>query len=239
MTKTIAVLGCFRSGTNFTKAVLELNFDCKVVNDVFGWKHGLVPIVSKSLHQAFQFQYDERYFVTKNPYSFLVSLYRYFDEVGLNIRASKGFDQFLRNPIVVFDQSQADSPKMKFRTPVEFWNFMNWHYASLHDIEHVRYEMLIQNPEAIATKLANKLGLTRKDVPFSVPKKKVKRMNDKTQYQDLNHYQTKEEFDAKSYLNDDYMKQYSQADKAFVFEALDHDLVKDLGYTDLVAELIQ
>ncbi|MEP3349835.1 MAG: hypothetical protein ABJN96_07765 [Marinomonas sp.] len=238
MVKTIAVLGCFRSGTNFTKALLELNYTCKVVNDVFGWKHGVVPIVSNTLRSNFSFEYDGCYFITKNPYSFLYSLYKYFSTVGLNIKAHKGFSDFIRNEIIVFDQSQAKSPKMKFKNPVELWNFMNWHYHSLDNIKHVRYEKLIESPELIVSKLADKLDLKRLDASFVVPENKIKRMNDKGDYNGLLEYQTKEKFDRNVYSSNSYMLEYKKSDIDFVLNSLDHGLISSLGYKGLIDDLL-
>ena len=73
----IAMMGCFRSGTNFAKTILEQNYNCEVKNNVFGWKHGLLPIISADSNAQYHFDYEKAFFITKNPFSFLSSLFKY------------------------------------------------------------------------------------------------------------------------------------------------------------------
>ena len=61
----IAMMGCFRSGTNFAKTILEQNYNCEVKNNVFGWKHGLLPIISADSNAQYHFDYEKAFFITK------------------------------------------------------------------------------------------------------------------------------------------------------------------------------
>ena len=87
----IAMMGCFRSGTNFAKTLLEQNYNCEVKNNVFGWKHGLLPIISADSNAQYRFDYEKAFFITKNPFSFLSSLFaiyfllNYFSSNGLKL----------------------------------------------------------------------------------------------------------------------------------------------------------
>ncbi len=237
--KHLAVIGCFRSGTNYTKALLELNYECRVTNNVFGWKHGLVPIVSNEAKSNFNNTCDGVFFVTKNPFSFLFSLFNYHKNAGLNIIAEKEFIDFIREDIVIFDQAQPHSPRLKFRNPIELWNFMNWHYVSVHNIKHVRYEMLVANPETITEKLARKLGLIKKRGDFIDLEKKVKRMNDSQIFTSPDEFQSNETFSKNLYLDADYMKTFTQQDVSYVMKQLDYGLAESLGYADIISDLTE
>lgn len=235
--KKIAVLGCFRSGTNYSKSLLELNFDCNVRNNLFGWKHGFVPIVSSDSNVTYETSYDAAYFVTKNPFSFLVSLYRYYKDAKLNIIASDEFDKFIRGKIVIFDGGNRNSPQLRFANPVELWNSMNWNYKSCNHLIHVRYEMLLSQPQITTNKLARRLGVKPKTKVFEVPQRKVKRMNDRIEYLDSSDMQTKQKFNKRQYLDNEYMEMFSPELVEFVLAQLDYDLVEALGYSEIINDL--
>ncbi|MGR5254375.1 hypothetical protein ACPV5S_19460 [Vibrio astriarenae] len=237
MRKEIAVLGCFRSGTNYSKSLLELNFDCSVRNNLFGWKHGFVPIVSLDSKVTHETLFDGAYFVTKNPYSFLVSLYRYYKEAKLNILAKEGFDDFVKNRIVIFDGGNQKSPQLRFSSPVELWNSMNWNYSSHSSLIHVRYEMLLERPKATTERIAKKIGLEAKSGSFEIPRKRVKRMNDSVDYKDASDMMTGQKFNSKQYTQNEYMDMFSPELIDFVQEQLDDELVEKLGYTEIVRQL--
>lgn len=236
--KKIAVLGCFRSGTNFSKSILESNFECEVRNNLLGWKHGFLPIISNDSAVTYDVSYDAAYFVTKNPFSFLVSLHKYFVSARLNIKAERDFGDFVKSRIIIFDGSNPNSVQLRFSSPVELWNAMNWNYQSSKDLIHVRYEMLLKHPKATASKLANKLGVSAKEQTFVVPKNEVKRMNDKQEYTSLKDMETNKKFKASAYLDNTYMDSFDADAVSFVMANLDAELVERLGYTEMIQALI-
>lgn len=234
----IAMMGCFRSGTNFAKALLEQNYICSVKNNVFGWKHGFLPIISSDSNAGYDFDYDKAFFITKNPFSFLSSLHKYHNEVRRNLIAPYNFKEFLRSKILVFDQANPKSPELRFSSPVDFWNAMNWNYSSHEHFKHVRYEMLVDEPEVITEKLAGKLGLERKNEAFFIPEKKVKRINDGEKLAVAEDYQTNETFDKMSYTTHEYMSLFDSDDIALIKAQMDEELTTRLGYQNLISALI-
>lgn len=234
----VAVLGCFRSGTNFTKALLELNYDCRVTNNVYGWKHGLIPIVSNEATDRFNTSCDGVFFVTKNPFSFVNSLFDYYCSARLNIIAKDTFKEFIRGDIVIFDQAQPHSPRLKYKNPIELWNFMNWHYSNIHEIKHVRYEKLVENQEVVTSKLASKLGLVRTSSEFLSPKGKVKRMNDSQAFSQVQEFESGESFSTSKYLKAAYMERFDKDDIEFFNRTVDQELIDTLAYRDLYEALI-
>ncbi|MBE7213950.1 hypothetical protein MK852_17135 [Shewanella benthica] len=235
--KNIAVLGCFRSGTNYSKSLLESNFDCQVKNNLFGWKHGFIPIISKDSVLEKNESFEAAYFVTKNPFSFLVSLHRYYMNYGFNILAEKDFYKFVTSRIIIFDSSNKESVQLRFSSPIELWNSMNWNYKSAKGVVHVRYEALLNNPEVECISLAKKLGVSRLDRQFIAPQMKVKRMNDKSIYTDINSMETSEPFSSKLYSQHSYMDLFGRNLKAFINKNVDHELLSSLNYSELYADL--
>ncbi|WP_282167769.1 hypothetical protein [Shewanella japonica] len=237
--KKIAVLGCFRSGTNYSKTLLESNFHCEVKNNIFGWKHGFLPIISNDSTVNYNVDFDAAYFVTKNPFSFLVSLHKYFVQAKLNIKAKTEFNDFVTSKIVVFDGGNPDSVELRFSSPLELWNALNWNYASHKNLIHVRYEMLLKTPKITCNKLASRLGVETKGNTFVTPKNIVKRMNDKQGYADIKAMETGQKFKSNQYLDNTYMSQFNADLRAFVIKNVDEELIERLGYKDMLNELLE
>ncbi|PRO73947.1 hypothetical protein C6Y40_08995 [Alteromonas alba] len=233
----IAMMGCFRSGTNFAKTLLEQNYNCEVKNNVFGWKHGLLPIISADSNAQYRFDYEKAFFITKNPFSFLSSLFKYHLTVQRNLIAPTEFKQFLRSKIIVFDQGQPNSPQLRFANPIDFWTMLNWNYWSHNDFVHIRYEWLVDNPEIITDRAATKMGLTPKPGEFLVPNREVKRINDAEKITTFDEYQTNQSFNKGRYTQHEYMNEYDASDIRYVKEQLDWQLIEHLGYTELLDEL--
>lgn len=235
----VAMTGCFRSGTNFAKTLLEQNFHCEIKNNVFGWKHGFLPIISSDSNVQYTFDYEKAFFITKNPFSFLVSLFKYHLEVQRNLLAPTSFKAFIREKLIVHDQANPRSAQLRFSNPIDYWNAINWNFKSHPDFEHVRYEMMVKDPQPITNKLAAKLGLQPKEGDFFVPDKKVKRINDAESLHSEQDYMTTQRFDKNSYLSDEYMSQYDAADIEWVSSQIDMALADKLGYTEILNTLTQ
>lgn len=226
----IAVLGGFRTGTNFLRAVLELNFDCQIIFHANGWKHGFVPVLSG--HSVFKIKPVPGVFMTKSPLSFLLSLHRYHQEVGRNITAGSDWESFLRSPLTIYEHPRGETPEYRFSTPVEYWNALNWNLHSLtrldRSIYHCRYEDLLEASETVVCSLANQLGLVRKSEIFVVPQRRVKRTSGQPVANAK--YETPIDFDKSFYTQARYLKTYSPEDIDFVNTRLDSELMGALGY---------
>lgn len=236
--KKVAVMGCFRSGTNFAKTLLEQNFYCHIRNNVFGWKHGYLPIISPDSDVTYTVDYEKAFFITKNPFSFVTSLFNYHIEVQRNLVAPRNFEQFLRSRITMYDQAQENSVQVRFANPIELWNSMNWNYASHKDFIHIRYDKLILDPEGVCTKAGEKLSLKRKSDTFFVPEKKVKRINDGENVTHANDYMSEQNFNIKHYTSHQYMEIFNQSTLAFVKTNVDDELIKKLGYVEIINDLV-
>lgn len=106
--KRVAVLGAFRSGTNYLRALLDGNFDVTTVYHAYGWKHGFVPVLSAETD--IEVARTPGLFVTKDPFAWLVSVHDYHCSVGRNMAGPTDWSAFLREPFTVFVQRRGEGP---------------------------------------------------------------------------------------------------------------------------------
>jgi hypothetical protein len=228
--EALCVHGIFRSGTNFFRALMESNFDCRISYDEFGWKHAFFPIVTR--YSPVVVPDTPSVLLTKNPLSALSSLYSYARSNPKNIRsaAAQDFRSFLRRPVVIFDGSNQYSAEYRFVSAVEYWNSMNWNLHSIvrkrPDATHIRYEDLLAGPERALTPLAERHGLKRTTVDFIIPSKRMNNLPDQQHNQE-------KFFSNRNYVAEDYLASFEEDDLRFVARHLCLPLVRKLGYMDV------
>lgn len=237
--RKIALLGIFRSGTNFTRTVMEWNYECQMVTDEFGWKHGFYPVVVE--RSKVRYPDIDVVFVTKSPFSTIASLYRYYTSNGRNIISSKDWKQFLTQRFVIYDYFQKYSPQYRFANVVDYWNSMNWNYYSVKRPGitgvHVRYEDMLVTPLQSARSIADILKLSARfinDDNFRVPEYVTRNMGDQERKTDSD-YLTDMRFSHMPYEKREYLQLFDADDINFVVRNLDIPLVSELGY---MAEVI-
>lgn len=234
--KHICALGLFRSGTNFTRALLEMNFNCTVEYDSFGWKHSFFPIITNGA----KIKYPEIgiILITKNPFSALKSLFQYAgggqrNFISEHTDTMKGF---LRNKVVVLDGSNPLSAEFVFNSPIDYWNAMNWNLESVvrkrQPALHVRYEDLVAEPQSTCDRIAGVFELSRTSDLFTVPEKKMKNLGNNQH--DTSNFLRPRAFNKDEVINREYMAQYDDEDRRLIQNSVDRSLIDRLGYADLV-----
>ena len=224
-----------RSGTNYARAVLELNFHCTVLQNLFGWKHGYFSLaVSNSRIASIMKNHGGVVFVTKHPLDSIYSLFTYYKSVGRNIRAGDEWEDFLRRPIFLNINENTESAEYRFANPVDLWNSINWNYLSAGKVcptFHIKYEDAYSIPQETFLAAAEFLGLARRtEGPLTVPSERLKRLGPRT-LETYDQYVTGREFDKRDYYETkEYLQKYSPADLEFVAANVDHELVQKLGY---------
>jgi len=233
-TRNIALFGIFRSGTNYTRTVLEWNYHCQLTTNRLGWKHGFYPIIVE--RSVLDYPVADTIFVTKNPFSSINSLFNYFQTNGRNIIAGKEWKQFLRQRFVIYDFFQQHSPQYRFANVVELWNSMNWNFSSIQKTEfssvHIRYEDILEDVAFTAKTVAETLNLQPRFSgidDFRIPSRVTRNMGDKQRQSDED-YLTDKLFNKTRYSSKEYYQLFDTDDIDFVLEALDMDLVQHLGY---------
>jgi len=232
MTIFVNLIGLFRSGTNYARTILEWNYDVTVNYDAYGWKHALVPTFSNA--SRLTYPDGKLLVVVKNPYSVLLSWYKYAVNNGRNIRGdTRSFSSFLRNRIYFRDDfNKSLAPEYYFPDPVQMWNSVVWNHLSVAEQTGgfvVEYEDLLRSPEETSSIIAHHLGLSRKGAEFICPRNIVRNMGDGLSRDNRSRYITKKEFDSSYYLDREYVREYSEDDLTFVTQSLDADVIKRSG----------
>jgi len=232
VTARLNLIGLFRSGTNYTRSILEWNYDVAVFYDAFGWKHAPVPTFTAA--SPYEYPQDKLLVVVKNPYSTLRSWYKYVTQNGRNIRAATGsFAEFLSRPIVFFDENNKDvAPEYYYQNPIQMWNAVVWNHVSVAERLNgvvIDYDRMLAEPETVCGLLAGKLGLVRKSEEFSEPEQVVLNMNDRTRPKDAAKYTTGRKFDKSYFEQKKYLDDYMQSDLDLVGQGMDDALLVRLN----------
>lgn len=231
----VCILGMFRSGTNYTKALIELNFDCSVKYDSFGWKHAFFPLISPN--SEIEYPSKNIVSVTRNPFLALHSLYNYAVKNGRNLRChtTGGITAFLRNPIVIFDESNKQSPEYFFATPIDYWLSMNWNLVSVTKNRkrafHLKYEEIIAQPEQKMKELGKFFALATKDKEFISVENRLRNLSNHQHEQEK--FFLKSKFDVSKVTPQVYMQAFSILDVEFMSCRLPRQALEYIGYTDL------
>lgn len=210
---------------------LQRKFDIKeLLKDIYfdisfrknlGWKHSLVD--PKKISQKSNLPLEATSFITitKNPYSWLLSLHKrpyhqYFRE-GEKI----DFETFIVSP---WKTVGRDNLSKKVSSPVELWNIKNRSYLKLKEnfsTENIRYEDLLDNPQAMTVLLCENLSIDLKLDKFRNYEKSTK---EKTK--DANFYRD-------YYLKERWKEKLSESSISLINERLDEDLMHVFRYEKL------
>lgn len=197
---------------------------CETVLDVWfaltersnwGWKHAAPAPVWRAGRRA---KPDLCVTLTKNPYSWLLSLYRrpyhsqYNPEAGM-----VPFEEFLANPLRTRRREHIGGSA----APGELWNRKNASYLELRSMAPVlnaKYEDLLDDPPAVAGTVADALGLPTRS-GFVNLRESAK--------QDLGkNYDYYRDY----YLNERWRREWSNESLDIVNRQLDPALMAHFGY---------
>lgn len=239
--KKIKIYGERNSGTNFLSRLMVKNFDVEELRGTvpnsnfwkssefnkslyftltskknFGWKHCCVnPAKIKS---NYNFQDVGFVTLTKNPYSFLLSLYK----KPYHYRGNKP-DNFYDFLLTKWYVQKRDNIKAKYyNNPIELWNSKNGSYIDLkHTFDsqtlNLKYEDLLANPNEILEKIANHFTINKKGV-FSNYTKSTKELQKSFSY-----YQ-------KYYLDEEWINELKDKEIRIINQNLDPEIVMQYGY---------
>ena len=237
----IKVYGERNSGTNYLEQLIELNLDVallkykpaktiapllkyEIMTDLLlsykrpsflGWKHGCPPL--KHINS-----YPGKLLIitlTKNPYSFLLSLHNKPYHYKGTKEAS--FLQFIKSEwkTILRDHLKLET----LSSPMALWNRKNESYYKLitdskHPVVQLTYEELLANPE----KFIHQLAKDHK-IPLKTPIFQNKESSTKESSQRFSNYQD-------FYLNDKWKEQLTPEVLSIMNDGLDHKLMKQFGY---------
>ncbi|MCC6456099.1 MAG: hypothetical protein IT328_14185 [Caldilineaceae bacterium] len=239
--RKIKIYGERNSGTRYLTKLIELNLDAELlpgsvprtirllgghyegIRDLYfwatyrqnlGWKHAMAPTPAqvKALHM------DGVLFITltKNPYAWLLSMYRrpYHQR-----QSEDSFAAFLQSkwPTVA-----RENYAQAFPNPLVMWNEKNRSYLSLNQgacVRNLRYEDLLRNPEAIVAGIASEYSIPKKQPNFVNVTQSTKPEPGK-QFEDYQTYYLEERWRSK--LDPDLL--------ALINPQLDREVVTRFGY---------
>jgi len=249
MVRQIKVYGERNTNTNYLEQLLRLNLDVvqlpgvvpryvKTIQKVLpgkewlrdwyfsvtqhrnlGLKHSCVQSVSEP--GRFDILSRDICFVsiTKNPYSWLMSLYRkpYSHQYG---GEKPDFETFLATPWKTVARDNCESV---LANPVELWNIKNASYLQLTDFNglNLTTESTVQDPQAVIEKISGHFSISRHSKQFLNYEKSTKDSSkDFAWYQDF-------------YLNEKWRNDLSERAAAIISESVDQNLMNHFGYKTL------
>ena len=242
--KKIKIYGERNTGTNYLSNLLRENLDIELLegtvpdgkfwalsefnknlyfylmsNKNLGWKHALVDPAKIQRNKIAR----NVYFLTvsKNPYSFLLSLYKnpyHYKGVKPN-----SLLEFLQTRWYV--QGRENMEARFFRNPVELWNSKNHSYLQLQkklplQTVNLRYEDILENPEAEIDKICQLLKV-RKRKDF-----KNYTLSTKDPKKTFSFYQN-------FYLNEQWVNFLKEEEIEVINQNVDQELMDLLGYKKL------
>ena len=222
--------GAFRTGSNYLKALLELNYDVQVVNGDGGFKHAPVPALMSG--RDFVPPQLPILGTIKDPWSWLPSMWRYVSGRGAaHVAAGRTWREFLAEPITVTHGGHQGFPRYRFASPVDYWNAMAANLGSLDDAVVVRYEDVLVDPEGSTRRVADRFALPSSGGPFVDVPRRTHNMADRNRSH-LDDYVTSELFDRDYYERRRYLEEFSRRDRRTVRSQLDDALLRQFRYED-------
>lgn len=198
----------------------QRNFD-----SYLGWKHARVPIAEYATAEL----PANLSFLTlrKNPYSFLLSLYRRpYSTSCRRKRAAVTFLDFLKMPWTTVGRECAPS---LYDNPIQLWNDKVSSYTQLDKIRpaaHVRYEDLLDDPTAAFANIGRKLSI---DIDINRLEVSPSAKGDRISFNQYRLY----------YLEEQWRRKLSRQTVATINRYLDPQVVLGAGYRLLDPEELE
>lgn len=226
----LKVYGAFRSGTNYVKTLMELNYDARVLNGSGGFKHAPIPAVFGE--DGWTPPELPSLGVVKNPWSWLPSMWRYVQGNGSrHTECASSWEAFLVSPLVVSHGNRDGFPRFWFRTPVDYWLAMA-HSLANGATQVIRYEDVLERPRATCDAIASAMAIDRTSTDFLVPATRTRNMADRERGQ-LRDYVSDEQFDSSYYDEQRFMDAYGPEEENAVRALLDDDIARLVGYAEV------
>jgi len=202
----------------FNEMVRDLYFIVSYRKNL-GWKHSLV----KPVEQLSKYKITQKNLsfvtITKNPYSWLLSLYKRPYHQHWSVKPD--FDSFLLLP---WSTVKRENSPRKIKNPIEMWNLKNRAYLQLKrkfPTIDLKYECLLLKPEQEVIRIKEKFSLVQKAWPFQNIEKSTK-----GDQKDFLYYQ-------RYYIEERWRADLSPKSIYTINEYLDFSLMEHYGYTKL------
>ena len=245
MSKLIKVYGERNTNTNYISKLLELNLNVtqvpgtiplviqrilhflpynESIRDLYfklsfasnlGWKHSLVKPWSDI--EKCSITKSSLFFLTisKNPYSWLLSLYR--NPYHQYYTKKPSFETFLRSK---WKTVSRDNVRKSLSSPIELWNIKNRSYLGLDSRRtlNITTESIFEDSQVCIRNISEKFSIEMKSEHFIDYERSTKGAS-----KDRNHYRD-------YYLSEKWRDDLSDEAIVTINELVDKDLMKYFGY---------
>lgn len=193
----------------------DLYFSLSYENNL-GWKHTRVKS-SRELKTHDRFQQGICFVsVTKNPYSWLLSLHRkpYNQQYGKN---KPDFETFLQT---AWKTDSRDNCEKLLESPIALWNIKNRSYLQLTDLNglNITTERTVQDPEFVIDILSKHFSIKKRGNKFVNYERSTKDAS-----KDFSYYQD-------YYVNERWRDEISENAIAIINKTVDKTLMKKFAY---------
>ena len=183
-----------------------------------GWKHSLVRPAAEL--KKLEICKGNISFITisKNPYSWLLSLYNKPYHYYPSWEDKADFVTFLTSPAPIIDRENASDI---FSSPVDMWNQKNKSYIQLmtaFPTLNLKYEDLLEDPEAMIDSIGRQLTFRPRVVDFKNREKSTKEKS-----KDFSFYRS-------YYLEEKWKEKLSSNEILLISERLDDDVMTYFKY---------
>tara|TARA_B100000795_G_scaffold155203_2_gene116403 strand:+ start:512 stop:1411 length:900 start_codon:yes stop_codon:yes gene_type:complete len=224
-TSCLRVFGERHTATNWLVRLLDRNLNLTILSkwpdSTWVWKHTMPPPPRLASHRPILVVT-----ITKNPYSWLRSLYRVpYEYVGA---VPPNFSAFLRASWRKLPSGREHWAPASFGSPVHLWGVKNRAYTEIHVpvLVNLRYEALVDDPEREMLRLGARLGAPWKAARFVniVESKSWESRNTRRTFAEHRRYYTNELWKAA------YTGERAAADLRYIGHHLDHGVMARFGY---------
>lgn len=198
--------------SEFEEYLIDRYFDIKKTTNL-GWKHALISDTFRKFLKTYE---EDTLFLTltKNPYAWLLSMYR---KPYHYLRNVKSFQHFLSKTYTCVDRENARN----FENPVIMWNEKNRSYLNLQKLKNaksLRFEDLLRNPIMEVNEIAQRFNikLLKEDVENFENSTKDKKKS-------FNFYQ-------EYYLKEKWKEELTKQDIRTINRHLDKNIMKKFNY---------
>jgi len=181
-----------------------------------GWKHSRVKSEEVLKKYSLVKSNDVIFLtITKNPYSWLLSLYRrpyhqYF-------RVKPSFETFLETP---WETVNRDNLRGPVTNPIELWNIKNRSYLNLHSLKKINLtsENIFEDAKGVIDRISSEFSVNHLNDKFA-------NFDESTKYEgkDSNYYRD-------FYLKEKWKENLSDEAIAIINRHLDRSLMEYFGY---------
>ena len=181
-----------------------------------GWKHTQVKSIEVLKSYAVLKNYNVAFItITKNPYSWLLSLYRrpyhqYYTE-------KLDFETFLQRP---WETIGRDNVKVSLKSPIELWNIKNLSYLHLKELNglNIKTESIFEHPGNIIEQISHHFSIKKLSDKFINYDRSTKdESKDSKYYRDY-------------YLNETWRNKISSEAIAIINGTIDKKLMSHFNY---------